>query len=307
MKTIVWLVLCLIWGTTWFFIKIGLEDLPPISFAAARFVLALLILSAIILWRKISLPKTKRDWMLLGLTGFLQFFVNYSAVFWGEQYVSSGLAAVLQAMIPVFGLVWAWFHLPDEKITGRKICAILLGICGVAIVFADQLQVNDWLSFVGCAVIVAGACAAVESNILTKKFGGNLHPTSLVFGQMVCGILPLLIVGLWKEGNPLEFNWTLTAALSVLYLATVGTIAAFWLYYWLLSQIESAKAMTIALVTPLVAVCIGGVFLGESLLPQTFFGGALILASVGLVVFRKIEPHTKEICLKTVDECPADV
>jgi len=73
-----------------------------------------------------------------------------------------------------------------------------------------------------------------------------------------------------------------------------------------LSQVESAKAMTIALVTPLVAVVIGGIFLGESLLPQTFFGGALILGSVGLVVFRKIEMQSKEICLQTVDECSAE-
>ena len=302
MKIIVWLVLCLIWGTTWFFIKIGLEDLPPLSFAASRFILALLILAAIILWRKIPLPKTKRDWQLLGLTGFLQFSFNYATVFWGEQYVSSGLAAVLQAMIPVFGIVWAWVHLPAEKITGRKVWAILLGVCGVAIIFAEQLHVNNWLSFVGCAAIVFGACAAAESSILTKKFGGNLHPTSLVFGQMICGILPLFFVGLWKEGNPLQFNWTFTAVLSVLYLATVGTIVAFWLYYWLLSRIESTKAMTISLVTPLVAVIIGGVFLGEKLLPQTILGGALVLTSVGLVVFRKIEPQTKEVGLKNIEE-----
>lgn len=293
MKIIVWLVLCLIWGTTWFFIKIGLTDLPPLSFAAARFVLALLIVAAMMWWRKIPLPATKRDWKFLGLTGFLLFSVNYAAIFWGEQYVSSGLAAVLQATIPAFGLFWAWIHLPEEKITGRKILAILLGIGGVAIVFVEQLHVNDWLSFAGCVVIVVGACAAAETNILIKKFRGNLHPTSIVFGQMICGVLPLLFVGLWKEGNPFQFNWTFSALFAVLYLAVIGTIATFWLYYWLLGKVETAKAMTITLVTPLVAVIIGSVFLGEKLLPQTFFGGALILGSVSLVVlkspFKKVE------------------
>ncbi|HLM61995.1 MAG TPA: DMT family transporter, partial [Pyrinomonadaceae bacterium] len=135
MKIIIWLILCLIWGTTWFFIKVGLEDLPPITFAAARFVLAVLILAVVIFLQKIPLPATGREWKLIALTGVLQFSINYSLVFWSEQYISSGLAAVLQAMITVFGLVLAWIHLPNEKITRLKIIAVLLGICGVAIIF----------------------------------------------------------------------------------------------------------------------------------------------------------------------------
>lgn len=286
-SVLIWLILCLIWGTTWFFIKFGLEDLPPISFAAARFTLALFILGIIIFLQKIPLPKTKRDWKLLALTGFLQFSVNYSFVFWSEQYISSGLAAVLQAMISVFGLVLAWVHLPDEKITWIKIASVLLGIGGVAIIFIEQLQINSWLAFAGCVAIVVGAYAAAHASILVKAFGGNLHPASLVFGQMLCGLLPLLIYGFVKDGNPLSLNWTWRAIISVFYLTIFGTIIAFWLYYLLLSKIESNKAMMISLVTPLIAVVVGNVFLGERLPPQTFFGGALILASIGLIVFGK--------------------
>ena len=287
MKVIIWLILCLIWGTTWFFIKIGLEDLPPISFAAARFLLALIILAFIIFLQKIPLPKTKRDWKLLALTGILQFSVNYSLVFWSEQFISSGLAAVLQAMITVFGLVLAWIHLPAERITWLKVFAILLGIAGVATIFIEQLQINSFMAFTGCVAIVIGAYAAAHASILVKAFGGNLHPASLVFGQMVCGILPLILYGLIKEGNPINFNWTWQAIISVLYLTIFGTIAAFWLYYWLLSKIESTKAMMISLVTPLIAVVVGAIFLDETLPPQTLFGGVLILASIGLIVFRK--------------------
>ncbi len=287
MKIIIWLILCLIWGTTWFFIKIGLEDLPPITFAASRFILALVILAFIIYFQKIPLPKTKRDWKLLALTGVLQFSINYSLVFWSEQYISSGLAAVLQAMITVFGLVLAWIHLPNERITWIKITAVLLGISGVAVIFIEQLQVNSWLAFAGCAAIVVGAYAAAHGSILVKAYGGNLHPASLVFWQMMFGILPTIIYALSFEGNPLKLNWTWRAIFSILYLTIFGTIAAFWLYYWLLSKIESTKAMMISLVTPLLAVIIGGIFLGERLPLQSFFGGLLILASIGLIVFRK--------------------
>jgi len=287
MKIIIWLILCLIWGTTWFFIKVGLEDLPPITFAAARFILAVLILAVIIFLQKIPLPATVRDWKLLALTGVLQFSINYSLVFWSEQYISSGLAAVLQAMISVFGLALAWVHLPNERITRLKIVAVLLGICGVAVIFIEQLQINSLLAFAGCAAIVIGAYAAAHGSILIKAYGGNLHPATLVFGQMICGILPIIIYALSVEGNPLALNWTWRAIICVLYLTIFGTIAAFWLYYWLLSKIESTKAMMISLVTPLIAVIIGGIFLGERLPVQTFFGGVLILASIGLIVFRK--------------------
>ncbi|MEZ5426182.1 MAG: EamA family transporter [Pyrinomonadaceae bacterium] len=287
MKVIIWLILCLIWGSTWFFIKIGLQDLPPISFAATRFLLALAILLGIIYFQKIPFPKTGRDWRLLGITGFLQFSVNYSLVFWSEQYITSGLAAVLQATIPVFGLALAWIHLPSEKVTGLKISALLLGLGGVAVIFFEQLQIDSLMAFWGSVGIVLGAYAAAHASILTKALGSEMHPASLVFGQMFCGILPIVIYSLTVEGNPLGHNWSWRAIGSVLYLTLIGTIAAFWLYYWLLSKIESTKAMTIALVTPLIAVLIGGIFLGERLPPQTFFGGALILASIGLIVFRR--------------------
>ncbi len=287
MKIIIWLILCLIWGTTWFFIKVGLEDLPPITFAAARFILAVLILAAIIVVQKIPLPQTGREWKLLALTGVMQFSINYSLVFWSEQYISSGLAAVLQAMITVFGLVLAWIHLPNERITKLKITAVLLGISGVAVIFVEQLQINSWLAFAGCAAIVVGAYAAAHGSILVKAYGAGIHPATMVFVQMICGVLPIIIYALTVEGNPLNLKWTWRAIICVLYLAVFGTIAAFWLYYWLLSKIESTKAMMISLVTPLIAVIIGGVFLGERLPVQTFFGGVLILASIGLIVFRK--------------------
>jgi len=293
MKIIIWLILCLIWGTTWFFIKVGLEDLPPITFAAARFVLAILILAVIIIVQKIPFPQTKRDWKLIGLTGVLQFSINYSLVFWSEQYISSGLAAVLQAMITVFGLALAWIHLPNERITRLKVGAVLLGVCGVAVIFIEQLQVNSLLAFAGCAAIVFGAYAAAHGSILVKTYGGEIHPATLVFGQMICGIAPVIIYGLAVEGNPLRLNWTWRAIICVLYLTVFGTIVAFWLYYWLLSKIESTKAMMISLVTPLIAVIIGGIFLGERLPVQTFFGGILILASIGLIVLKKkLKPQT---------------
>ncbi len=287
LKVLVWVILCAIWGSTWIFIKIGLEDLPPISFAVARFLLAVVILFVIIRVQKIPLPKTRKEWGLIALTGVLQFSVNYSMVFWSEQYITSGLAAVLQAMITVFGLILAWIFLPNERITKLKIFAICLGITGVGVIFYDQLKVQSFMAFLGCVGVVIGSYAAAQASILIKARGGAFHPAGLVFAQMICGLPAIIVYSLIAEGNPLTFHWTWRAAICVVYLTLFGTIAAFWLYYWLLSRIESTKAMMISLVTPLLAVVIGAIVLGETLPPQTGLGGLLIISSIGLIVFRR--------------------
>src|SRR5690349_12922907 len=150
MNTIfIWLLLCLIWGTTWIFIKVGLADLPPISFAAIRFVIASVVLLLVIYWQKIELPKYCRLWAIIIIFVCLQFFFIYGLLFWGEQHISSGLAAVLQATIPAFGLILARFYVPEEKITFLKIASIVLGIGGVAVIFKEQLQLGGVLSLLG--------------------------------------------------------------------------------------------------------------------------------------------------------------
>lgn len=287
MIVLVWIILCLIWGSTWLFIKIGLQDLPPITFAAARFLLSIAILAPVLKIAGIKLPSTRAEWKLMALTGFLQFSLNYSAVFWSEKYIESGLAAVLQAMITVFGLLLAWIFLPQEKITKAKVAGVVVGIIGVAVIFVDQLRVDNIWAFWGCVAIVAGAYFAAQSSILVKAKASGLNPASILFSQMICGLPAIIIYALLAEGNPLTFNWTWRAIACVVYLSVLGTIAAFWLYYWLLSRIESTKAMMISLVTPLLAVVLGGLFLGETLPPQTYFGGALILASIGLIVIKR--------------------
>ncbi len=287
MKSIVWVILCLIWGTTWIFIKIGLEDLPPITFAVARFVLAAMMLLPIIYILKTPWPQNWAQWRLMAFTGLLQFTINYSTVFWSEQYITSGLAAVLQATITVFGLALAWIFLPAERITPLKIIAVLIGIGGVAVIFVDQLRVESTLAFVGSVAIVVGAYCAAQASILVKARAVGINPAVIVFTQMVCGLPPLIVYALVAEGSPFVHNWGLRAVGSVLYLSIAGTVAAFWLYYWLLARIESTQAMMISLVTPLIAVVVGNIFLGEKLPPQTMVGGLLILSSIGLIVIRK--------------------
>src|SRR5438132_7961149 len=131
---VAWLTLCVVWSSTWLVIKIGLRDLPPISYAATRFVLAVIVLVAISTGRVRLLPRQALDYAVLAFTGVLMFAVNYGLLFWGELHVSSGLAVVLQATIPIFGMMFAHFMLPDEPLHLRILVGALLALGGVTIV-----------------------------------------------------------------------------------------------------------------------------------------------------------------------------
>ncbi|MBK7708891.1 MAG: EamA family transporter [Acidobacteria bacterium] len=288
---IVWLFLCIVWGSTWIFIKLGLDFLPPVTFAALRFTVACALLYPILRFQRISIPSIREHWRFIVLTGTLQFFLNYGLLFWGEQFISSGLAAVLQATIPAFGLILARIYV-GEEITGLKIASILLGIAGVGVIFREQLSLNGEMAFFGSLAVVLGAFGASYASVLTKARGLSFHPAGLVFLQMLIGHIPLWIVGLYREGNPASFRWSPLAILCVVYLAIVGSIVAFWLYYWLLSKIDVTRAMMIAFVTPLIAVIVGS-FFGEKLELQTLLGGAMILVSVFLIVIRPLIRRAK--------------
>jgi drug/metabolite transporter (DMT)-like permease len=280
---LVWLILCVIWGSTWLFIKLGLENLPPITFAGIRFVIASAILFLLIRARGIALPDNRRDWGLLAFTGVLSFTLNYGLVFWGEQHISSGLAAVLQSTLPAFGLVIAHFHLPGERMTWSKIFGVVLGFLGVAVVFSNQLAIAGGKALAGSVALVLSALFAAYSNVLVKAHGRKLDPAVLSGGQMFFGLIPLLLIGIPLEGNPFRFHWTPLAFVALLYLAVVGSVIAFMLYYWLVHKVDVTKTMLISLVTPVVAVVLGMVVLGEDLSWRTIAGGLMIMVGVRFV------------------------
>src|SRR6185369_1133450 len=294
---IVWLILCGIWGSTWLFIKLGLADLPPLTFAGIRFVIACAILFAIIRLRHIEIPRTRSDWILLAVAGILSFGLNYGLVFWGEQYITSGLAALLQATLPAFGLVFAHLHLPSERLTWTKIGGVVLGVFGVGVVFSNQLVVSGRQALAGCVALVLSAMFAAYSNVLVKTYGKHLNPAVLSAGQMLFGLVLLLAVGIPLEGNPFRFHWTPMAVIAMFYLAIVGSVIAFLLYYWLVLNMDVTKSMLIALVTPVVAVILGMIVLDEEFGWRTLAGGAMIILGIGLIVVRKAKK--KEVLAST--------
>lgn len=291
---VVWTILALIWGSTWMFIKIGLRDLPPITFVSARFVVAILSLLVVVKIRGARFPRTRKAWALLAFTGVLSFAVNYGLLFWGENYVSSGLAALLQATIPLFGLLVAHKFLPSEPLNAVKLGGVALGLAGVAVIFSNQMRLGDRYAIYGGAAIIIGAFCVALANVLVKARAQTFDISTLAAGQMMCGLLPLTIVALAKEGSPLKHNWTPSAIFCTLYLALVGTVVAFLLYYWLVRHIKVTNTMLISLVTPVIAVLLGFLLLDEQVTWRILAGGALILAGISVIVFRRRDKPKSE-------------
>jgi len=284
---IVWLALCLIWGSTWIFIKLGLRDLPPFTFAGIRFLLASAILWAMVIARRRPLPKTGRDWLKLAWMGSITFALNYGLIFWGEQHISSGLAAVLQAMIPAFGLIFAHFYLPNERLTARKLAGVATGVAGVGLIFYDQMKIEGMAALQGSVALLLSSVCAAYSNVFIKAHCQHIDSSVIAAGQMVWGVFPLLTLGAVLEGDPFDHRWSMRSALALAYLALIGSVLAFLLYFWLVTKIEVTKTMLISLVTPVTALLIGWLALDERLSWRVAAGSVAILAGIWLIVFQR--------------------
>jgi len=283
-----WLTLCIVWSSTWLVIKIGLRDLPPISYAGIRFVVAVIVLLAVSVGRVRLLPQRRSDYALLAFTGVLMFAVNYGLLFWGELHVSSGLAAVLQATIPIFGMVFAHLMLPDEPMRLQKLAGSLLALGGVAIICARLLDFNGLMAFWGGLGIVFGAAGAAFSNVLLKARVLQVAPAMIAAWQMIFGTAPLLVTGFIVEGNPLRFHWTTLSIFCLLYLAVIGSALAFLLLYWLLPRMTVTNLQTISLITPPGAVALGWAVGGEKFSLWSLVGACFVLAGVWMI-FRRAD------------------
>ncbi len=284
MTTLVWLFLAVAWGLTWLAVRIGLEDLPPITFAGIRFLVAALLLLLVLLLRRRVTRQSRADWLLIAQTAILTIALPYALQFWGQQYVSSGLAAVMFATVPLFTMLLAHIQLPAEPLNRVKMVGVLTGIVGVALIFSDQLQMASILAALGCAGFLIGALSMASAQVIIKSRGGHIDPLLLATCQMGTGGVLLFSAGVGIEGAPSNIVWTSRAALALAYLAVVGSAIAFSLLYWLLQRMTVTRVSAMGLAHPVVAVLAGWAVLSETLSLRAIGGAVCVLIGLALVL-----------------------
>lgn len=276
---------CLLWGSTWLFIKLGLRDLPPLTFAGARMAVAAAVLLPFAARSRLSALR-RRDWVRMGGVGLLQIGTPYALLFAGQQWVASGVAAVLFATFPVWLLLLARVLLPGQPLTPAKIAAAILGVAGVAVLEAPamrQLSMGAQAA-VGGAFIVAAAFLVALANVLIRRLLADREPIVLTFVQIAAGAVLLLVLsGALEHGR--AASWTPRAWGAVAYLAVFGTAIPYLALFWLLPRIPVAAIGAIPLLDTTFAVCLATFVLGEPVGSTLVAGGALVLCGAGLANF----------------------
>ena len=272
----------------------GLRGIPPFTGVAIRFTIASLALLLVGLVTHVPLGRPPRERWLWLVNAALTFSTSYGVVYWSEQWVPSGLTAVLFATYPLFVAVLAHFALPSERLTSKAAAGILLGFAGAAVIFSEDLSLlgGPRVAFASAIVLVSPLVSAVAS-VAVKRWGHGIHPISLTAVPMgITGVVMGGVAAATERGRPIVWNEASVGAL--LYLALFGSAVTFSLYYWLLSHVRATRLSLVAYTIPVVAVGVGILFMGEALSGRVLAGSALVLAGVAMAVHSPRRPRPPE-------------
>lgn len=275
--------LVVIWGTTWAAVRIALRGFPPFTGVALRFIVAAVLL--VVIARAMGTPLAavnRRDRLLRVVHALCSFCISYGVVFWCEQWVPSGLAAVLFATFPLIVAVMAHFALPDERMTVRVMVGTALGFAGIAAIFAEDFdRLGGRSVLVASLVMLVSPFVAAISTVAYKKWGQDIRPVAfnavaIMYGSVVMGGLAAIT----ERHETLVFErWPVVA---ILYMAVAGTAITFPLYFWLLEHMPARQVALIGYGTPVVALFLGVLFLDESLTARTLLGSAMVVTGVAM-------------------------
>jgi drug/metabolite transporter (DMT)-like permease len=276
----VWWIACLLWSSTFLFIRVGIGEVRPFTLAWTRLAIALAILAPIALVRgDLRTLRAAADLRRVASAGLLLLGVNYALLFWGAQFIPSGLVAILQSGTPLLALAFAC-AIGQERLTFRKLITLILGIVGVALIFGSEALTSGRMAMTGAAAVFAAAACVAGAYVWMKSYGGRIAPLAMTTIQSGAAVIPLLCLALFTEGIPSPTHWSASAWGAVLYLAVAASVVAFWLNYWLLERMDASAMLMMGVAEVPIAVLLGAAFLGERLPSGTFVGGVCVLLAV---------------------------
>src|SRR6266436_1102029 len=280
-----------VWGSTYLAIRVGVREVPPFLLAAMRFLVAGLVLYGWMIARGERSPSA-RQWTSASLLAILIFVLDYGSLFWAEQRVPSGIAAVMLATIPAFMALSEVVFLKTQRLTLRLGMALVIGIAGVAMLMAPWLRLSGApIDTLGAAALIFASVSWSIASTLSRKLSLPASKVMSSGSQMLAGgvFLTLTAAALGEFQNFHPTTVSREVWLSLLYLIVAGSIIGFTAYVWLLHHESPTKVGTYAYVNPIVAVLVGYFLGGEALGLRTILGTLLVLVSVVVITVTPVK------------------
>ena len=282
MHIALYVMLCLIWGSTWLVIKVGYGGLGPFNVAALRFLLAGAVLIPLMPLLGARWPSNRTEWTLVVWVGLILFAADYGLIYWGEQFLDSGLTSILFALLPLVTIGFAHLYVPGDRITARKLAGTILAFLGIVALFGERVRFDPAGLGPMLAIIGSTVCAAA-AGVATKRHGAALHPAALNAPAMLIGASALALVSL-AVGDGLLLPRDASTWTAIAYLAVAGSVITFLGYFTLLKTWTVTSLSFISVFTPAIALLLGFVFLDERPTLSSGAGAALILGGVALAL-----------------------
>ena len=274
--------LSVLWGGSFFFAEIALESLPPLTIVTLRVGLAAITLWLVVLALKLPIPNSPPIWIAFFTMGLLNNVLPFSLIVWGQSQISSGLAAILNATAPLFGVIVAGILLRDESATPLKITGVVVGFAGV-IVMMDLSSIAT-SSLLAQLAILAAALSYACASVYGRRFKATgLNPILVAAGQVTGSTLLLLPIALWVDGNDHYANVPSQVWAAIISLAVFSTAAAYILYFKLLASAGATNILLVTLLVPVSAILLGWLFLEESLQTPHIIGMAMIALGLSAI------------------------
>jgi drug/metabolite transporter (DMT)-like permease len=275
------LLLAVLWGGSFFFSKIAVEELPPLTVVLGRVAFAALVLNALVMLTGKRMPSGGRLWSAFLLMGVLNNAVPFSLIFWGQTQIASGLAAILNATTPLFTVLVAHLVTSDEKLTASRLLGVLAGIAGVAVLIGPGALAGGGNSLAKIAVLGAALSYAFAA-IWGRRFRG-LPPTITAAGQLSASTLLMTpVVFLFEHPWALPVP-TARVIWALFALALVSTAAGYIVYFELLSRAGATNVLLVTLLIPPTAMLLGALFLAEHIEARDMLGLVFIAAGLAAI------------------------
>lgn len=278
------LLVCLgaIWGSSYMFIRIAVQEVPAITLVAARLVVAAAILWIALLASGRPLPRDRQLWGAYAVMGFLSGALPYVLISWGEQYIHSSLAALMQATMPIFTVILALFLADGERLTRTAVLGVVLGFMGVAVLMLPDLRQGLRANLLGQLTIVISSASYAGATVFARKRLRGQPPLTSTMGQLTTGALFILPLSLIID-RPFKLSPSLPAIASWLALTVLGTVVAYVIYYVLIERSSATFVSTVTYIIPIVGLILGALVLHEPVTTNLLVSLALIIVGVLLV------------------------